>query len=378
VRIAPGSLSPEALTGVRVSAWTLDRPAGRPNTQKFDAVPDNAVQVIAMSDTAFWVTGPLPSTDAFLRIDGAHIARHDTSMATIAAGAADTPFVVDATNGVTIVGRVEAKSGEPVDGALVELFARVLGADDALGDGKRAENTPVVRLATTMADGDGRFEFDGIEHGAYQVVATAFSRGRLAKWTTTASPPLLMTLEPPARATGRVVRQNLPAPDVKVRFVPGSAAWRNSDDPTAHLTADVTTDESGRFTLSLPPQASGDVQFIAPDGASTRIPLPSLSKLSEIALGDVTLPALISIEIRADIAGCRMSAIGPTGTLGLAVVPGRSTSTIYQFDLPEPGEWFLDAECSGRHVSIQPPAIQVKPTSGLPTFAVRLVEAGSN
>jgi hypothetical protein len=31
----------------------------------------------------------------------------------------------------------------------------------------------------------------------------------------------------------------------------------------------------------------------------------------------------------------------------------------HQFDLPEPGQWFLDAECSGQHVSIQPPAIQV-------------------
>jgi len=378
VRIAPGSLAPEALAGVRVSSWTLDRPAGRPNTQKLDAVPDDAVQVIGISGNAFWVTGPLPSTDAFLRIDGAHIARHDTLVATIAGGAADIPFVVDATNGVAIVGRVEARSGEPVEGALVELFARVLGADNGPGDGKTVEKVPVVRLAATVADGDGRFEFGGIEHGTYQVAATAFSRGRLTRWTTTASAPLLMTLEPPARATGRAVRQKLPVPDVKVRFVPASAAWRNSDDPTAHLTADVTTDQSGRFTLSLPPQAAGDVQLIAPDGASRRITLPSLSKLSEIALGDVVLPELIAIEIRADVEGCRMTAIGPTGAPGLGVVPGRVTSTIYQFDLPEPGEWFLDAECSGRHMSIQPPVIQVKPTSRLPAFDVHLVEAGSD
>jgi hypothetical protein len=145
-----------------------------------------------------------------------------------------------------------------------------------------------------------------------------------------------------------------------VRFVPASTAWRNSSDPSAHLTADVSTDDSGRFTLPLPPQASGDVQFIAPDGATTRVKLPAVD-LSEIALGDVSLPDPIAVTIRADVGGCRMTAIGPSGALGLAMVPGRAASTIYQFDLPEPGEWFLDAECSERHASVQPSSIQVKP-----------------
>jgi hypothetical protein len=70
-----------------------------------------------------------------------------------------------------------------------------------------------------------------------------------------------------------------------------------------------------------------------------------------------------------------MTAIGPAGALGLAVVPGRATSTIYQFDLPEPGQWFLDAECSGQHVSIQPPAIQVKSTPSPSFFDVHVVAA---
>ncbi len=227
---------------------------------------------------------------------------------------------------------------------------------------RRWPKSPVVRLATVVADGEGRFEFSGLENGTYQIAATAFSRGRLARWTTTASPPLVMTLEPPATATGRVVRQKLPAPGVTVRFVPASTAWRDSSDPSAHLTSDVITDQSGRFTLALPPQPSGDVQFIAPDGASTRVTLPALSNLSEVTLGDVALPEPIAIEIRADAAGCRMTAIGPAGALGLAVVPGRATSTIYQFDLPEAGQWFLDAECSGQHVSLQPAAIQVTST----------------
>jgi hypothetical protein len=373
VRIAPGGIGPERPGELRISSWTVDRPTNRPNTQKLDVVPDTTFQVIRISDTSFWVSGPFPSADAFLRLDGPAVARHDTAMLTIASGPPDSPFVVDATTSVSLVGRVEARSGEPVDGALLELFARAPATDDGPVDEKALAKAPVVRLASVVADGEGRFEFSGLENGTYQVVATAFSRGRLARWTTTAGPPLVMTLEPPATATGRVVRQQLPVPGAKVRFVPASTAWRNSSDPAAHLTSDVSTDQSGRFTLPLPPEPSGDVQFIAPDGASTRITLPALSKLREIVLGDVALPELIAIEIRAHVAGCRITAIGPAGALGLAVVPGRATSTIYQFDLPEPGQWFLDAECYGQHVSIQPTAIEVKSTRSSPSFDVHIV-----
>ena len=375
VRIAPGGLGPESLGNLQVSSWTVDRPASRPNTQKLDVIPDTTLQVTKVSDASFWVSGPFPSTDAFLRLDGPGVARHDTTMLMVASGPPDSPFVIDATHGVSITGRVETRSGEPVEGALLELFARVPAGNDGPVDDKALAKTPVIRLGTVVADGEGRFEFSGLENGTYQVAATAFSRGRLARWTTTTSPPMVLTLEPPARATGRVVRQKLPAPGVKVRFVPASTAWRNSSDPSAHLTSDVITDQSGRFTLALPPQPSGDVQFIAPDGASTRITLPALSNLSEVALGDVALPELIAIEIRADVADCKMTAIGPAGALGLAVVPGRSTSTIYQFDVPEAGQWFLDAECSGQHVSIQPPAIQVTPARSLPAFGVHVVAA---
>jgi hypothetical protein len=373
VRIAPGGIGAERLGDLRVSPWTVDRPASRPNTLKLDVIPDTTLQVIKVSDTSFWVSGPFPSTDAFLRLDGPGIAQHDITTLTVASGPPGSPFVTDATNAVSIIGRVEARSGEPVEGALIELFAKAPGADDGQGDEKTLAKIPVIRLATVVADGEGRFELSGLENGTYQIAATAFSRGRLTRWTTTESPPLLMKLEPPARATGRVVRHKLPAAGVKVRFVPASAAWRNSSDPSAHLTSDVSTDQSGRFALALPPQASGDVQFIAPDGASMRITLPALSNLSEVSLGDVSLPERIAVEIRADVAGCLMTAIGPSGALGLGVVRGRATATIYQFDLPEPGEWFLDAECSGRQTSIQPPAIQVKSASSPAFFDVRIV-----
>jgi len=81
------------------------------------------------------------------------------------------------------------------------------------------------------------------------------------------------------------------------------------------------------------------------------------------------------VEIRADVPDCRMTAVGPAGALGLAVVPGRATSTIYRFELPEPGEWFLDAECSGQHVAVRPAAVQIRSASAPIPIDVQLAGA---
>ena len=96
------------------------------------------------------------STDAFLLLDGLAVVRHYTTMLTVASGPHDSPVVIDATNGVSITGRVEARSGEPVEGALLELFARAPSGNDGPVDEKELAKTPVVRLATVVADGEGR------------------------------------------------------------------------------------------------------------------------------------------------------------------------------------------------------------------------------
>jgi hypothetical protein len=241
----------------------------------------------------------------------------------------------------------------------VEVFERPPGTLSGREDERAAARGAVVRLAGVTSDADGRFDFPGLADGTYEVVATSFLHGRLSRWTVTTNPPLLLRLVPPTTVTGRVVRQKLPVPDARVRFVPDSDAWRKSTDPTSHLTTETRSDDGGRFTLPLPPEAAGDVQIIAPDGASLRKTLPTVPNLTDIALGDVALAELIALEIRADVPDCRMNAIGPAGALGFSVVPGRVTSTIYQFDLPEAGQWFLDAECSGQHASVHPSAVQV-------------------
>src|SRR5262249_5455041 len=147
VRVVSSLSGADGLTDLRVSSWTVDRPASRPNTRTFDVIPDTAFQVVKVSATSFWIGGPSPSPDAFLRLDGSGIARHDTAMQTVAAGPPDSPFVIDATTGVSIIGRVETRSREPVDGALLELFAKAPAEGEPV-DEKALTTLPVGRLDT--------------------------------------------------------------------------------------------------------------------------------------------------------------------------------------------------------------------------------------
>jgi hypothetical protein len=373
IRAAPGGVGPEELRGLRVSAWTPDRPPGRPQTRKLGLAPDSTVQVRQLSETSFWIAGAPASPEALLRVEGAAIASTYVLLTSLAGGSSDTPFVIDAAIPLTISGRVESPSGQAIENAQVELFARMASDGTTPQDRQSLEKATLLRLETTHTDVDGHFEIAGLEVGLYQIVAVDFSLGRAELWTSAAGAPVLIKLAASATITGRVLRRKLPAPDIRVRFVPDASAWRASVDPAEHLAAESTTDEGGRFTMPLPPMPAGIVQFIAPDGASTRISVPSSPKTREIVVGDVALPEPTSVEVRADILGCRLSAVGPIGGLGLAVVHARSASNVYWFDFPETGQWFLDAECSGERYATEPQAVSVTASGRTPTIDIHIV-----
>lgn len=374
VRVAAGAVGPEDLRGLKLSAWTPDRPAVRPQTRKLGLVGDGSLRIWQLSDTAFWMAGPLASPESLLRVEGAAIASHYVPMTVLMGGSPDSPFVIDAAIPRTIGGRVESTSRQAVAHAHVELFAPAAGDAAMPQDDQSLERATVLRLETTETDDDGSFEFARLGTGAYQVVAVDFALGRAERWTSASSAPVVITLAPSATVTGRVLRRKLPAPNVRVRFVPDPSVWQASVDPSAHLTAESTTDEFGRFIMSLPPVREGIVQFIAPDGAAVRITLPGSPKASEIVVGDVTLPDLISVEVRSDTPGCQLSAAGPIGGLGLAIVQARGAENVYRFDFPEAGQWFLEADCSGEHRHIEPQAITIPDAGPLPTIDIRVVK----
>src|SRR5262249_53379531 len=160
-----------------------------------------------------------------------------------------------------IHGRVEAES-QAVSGALVDLLVRPPEDGDTRTP-QVLKTARVIRIGTTRTDQDGTFTFDGLEPQLYKVAVVDFERGRGEQWVDGDVAPVLIRLEAPSKATGRVLRAKLPAPHVVVRFIPDADAWRESTDPSAHLTLDAESDDGGKFVVRLPPAAEGTLQLTA-------------------------------------------------------------------------------------------------------------------
>src|SRR5262249_24353250 len=100
-----------------------------------------------------------------------------------------------------------------------------------------------------------------------------------------------------------------------------------------------------------------------PDGAAVRVPVPaaiSPGTSSDRSLGDISLPHPFRLTVRLlDADACQLSAAGPLGSLGLSVVLATAASNVHWFDLPEAGEWVLNAECGGIPRNLQPSVVRV-------------------
>jgi hypothetical protein len=359
----PGGADGE-IVEMSAAALRISHPTARPNTRVLDVEPDADIRVWPIAPTTFWVAGTSRSSEAFIRLAAENVARHDEPLERIWGDAAEAPLDVLLQQPRSLRGRVESAS-RAVPGAFVDLFVR-RPEDGDQGDRPILKTTPVIRMGSTRTDEEGMFAFDGLEPQLYKVAVVDFAWGRGEKWVDVAGAPLLITLEPPSKATGRVFRGKLPAPDVVVRFIPDSAAWRESTDPTAHLTLDTTTDERGNFVVSLPPAADGTLQLRAGDGATKRVPLRGSAKASDLALGDITLEEPIPVEVQTDAQGCVVSAVGPVGAGGFTIVRANSHGIAHALSLPEAGRWLMQVECAGVQRSVAPPSIDVSTKGELP------------
>jgi len=351
----------DEIVEMSAAALRLSRPSARPSTRVLDLEPDADVRVWSLAPTTFWIAGTSRSSDAFIRLAGENVARHDEPLERIWGDVAEAPFDVLLQQPLSLRGRVESRS-RAVPGAFVDLFVRY--PED--GEPPVSKTTRVIRMGSTRTDEEGMFAFDGLEPQLYKVAVVDFERGRAERWVDVDGLPLSITLEPPSKATGRVLRGQLPAPDVAVRFIPDAAKWRESTDPTAHLTLDTTTDDRGSFVVSLPPEADGTLQLTAHDGATKRVRLRERPKASDVALGDITLEEPIAVEVQTDMEGCVVSAVGPAGAGGFTAVRANSHGIAHTLSLPEAGQWLMQVECAGVSRSVVPPAIDVSTKGELP------------
>ena len=354
--IQSGAVSDEDLGLVRIAAW---RPqASRFPTNRVIARPEPAIDVVRLMPGAFWITGNDVSEGTFVAIDGPGLASTRVAISTLTSGDLESPVVVAPTLASTLTGRVETASGDPVEGTDVELFEVAEPPADLTTD--EILTAPMVRTGFVNTLPDGTFVFDRVGAGPLVVLVTDASRGRGRAVLRTPWEPALIRLTAPPRVSGRVVRNGTPVSGARVRLIPDphDIAVRDIRDLAAPV---ITTGEDGRFAFPLPPAVSGVLQVLGPGGTSARASLPGQASGGDNDIGDITLPDSRRVAIRLiDGGACTLGAAGPLGALGIATVTESATAGIVHWlDLPEPGEWLLDADCGGSRPALTPNVVVV-------------------
>lgn len=345
--------------GVSVSAWMPERSQWRTNTKRLDITQDRSIDVVRVSQRAFWVAGDETDRAGFVRLDVGQFASTRIMWNVVRDADFRVPLVITPTLAATLRGHVRSSTDSDVDGTDVELFEPLIpdssASDEALLE---AES---IRIEAAKSDAIGDFAFDSVGAGPFVVVVTDAMRGRGTAVVRLTSSPVTIRLTPPRRARGRVLRQQAPAIGTRVRLLPDPAKFLAATDARDLATIDVITDLDGRFSLPLPPQAGGELQFVGADGGVRRVALPSGTAAGDVDLGDISLPGARRAAIRLAATGsCTLTAVGPVGGFGLRSVAESSTEGIVHWlDVPEPGSWTLNAECDGRTANIQPSMIFV-------------------
>jgi hypothetical protein len=157
--------------------------------------------------------------------------------------------------------------------------------------------------------------------------------------------------------------------------MPDADAFAASRDPMEHIALEVRTLDDGTFSLALPPKHVGIVQVVLDDGGRVRVAISNLQTKGDIPLGDISVPDNTHLAVRLiDGNGCGVVAIGPLGTLGLAMVRAASVTDVYDLELPEAGSWSLAAECGQRRYEIDPPIVVVPANRAATAVDARVIK----
>ena len=375
VRLTPGGVPQEDVHDVQVSAWRPLRPASRLLTQRFAAAEEPGITVLRLSDEAFWIAGNAVDPDAYLRIDGPALASSRLAVAGLQDGQPEFPVFADVSPPISIRGQVVDERGQDVEDAAVELWTPLRPGEEPREE--KDAGRALLRWAALRSDTQGRFDFPRMAPGQYEIFAIHASAGRGKATVSSIAEPVLLKLKAPAVATGRVVRRGLGIGVARVRFVPDATALSKSTDPAVHVSGEASTDTEGRFLLPLPPVRRGAVQVSAPDGSVVRVPLPATTDSSSVSLGDIPLPDKRTVILRLmDPRACEVTAVGPLGQLGLAMVRAtRESVGIFHLRVPEAGTWVLEAQCGGRSHDVEPAALVVPADGPDVTVDIRLADS---
>ena len=372
-----GSIADADVARAKVTAWTPTRFRSQPHSTRLVAAQDPSIDVVTLAPGVFWVAGGETDVAAFLMVGGGEFAATRLMIRTLIDGDVAAPFVVAPSGNSLLEGRVQDSHGNDVAETEVESFELLEPPTEwsGLPDDQLAA-APMVRTALVQTRSDGTFTFDHVSAGPFVLIVTDRLRGRGRAVVRSSHEPALIRLKPPTYATGRVLRDHLPAEGVRVRLIPDPRALAGATDVRDLAAPELTTAADGRFAIVLPPVLSGALLFVAPDGASIRVPLPAHVGTGDLNVGDVMLAAPQRVAVRLfDGDGCVLSAIGPIGALGASIVRQSAVAGIVHWlDVTETGAWQLQAECGNRPGSLIPDAFVVSDTGPPPVVDARVIQ----
>ncbi len=345
-----------------VQAWRHKSAHASASQPRVRVTTDATVRAFPIDPLALWITGQESAERQFVEVRGKDIVTIRIDVEALKQSRPDHSLVVYLRPDVPVFGTVVDGQDRPVAGAVVSVFEFV--AEDAAGGPGRHHATGQRRwIAEATSDANGAFSMSGLATGHYEFLVAHATSGRMTETLRVDGLPMTLRLVGTPRVRGRVLVEGFPSAGVHVRMVPDRDDFLLSDDPLTLLSPPGVTDTDGQFELALPHEGGGEIVVGGNGFATARYRFAGVGDTSSgTDLGDIHLPAPLSVLVRLAAPGCDLMAAGPVGSLGVGLVrrvfdPGDGA---YRLWLPEQGFWWLEAECGTESRSVIPSVMQIR------------------
>ena len=328
-----------------VAARKLQVPRLRQPPSRVQTEADGRIRVERIAEGVYWVSGREPFQETWIEITAAGRAPARFEISTLASASGEIPVQVDLDDAASIVGRVTGAGGAVAPGAIVTLYRLVA---DLRSDRRRPPRR--VTVGETISDEDGAFRFRDVAREPLELMAMHRELGRAEQTIDADSHDVQLVLRAPSRATGRVVRDGVPAAGIPVTTVPDLAEFAAADDVTELAGGDTETDTDGRFSVSMPPRGRVELRVGVESTGVRRVVLGSADSLPRLVdVGTIDLSPLPRLTlVLEESSGCELILAGPMGRAGVTIHRAtRLGASMYEARLPESGQWLVTATCAG-------------------------------
>lgn len=218
-----GGGSPPA-EGVRILAkrWHTQQGQEPLLSMRAEVRSDTRVHIAPIADGLAWVSGDdEPQGEAWVEVGARERATERVDMREVTRAPPDMPFRVQLQPAAWLSGTVRNAGGGPATGAVLTLYRL---AHDPADPAQMAELR--VPVEETTADANGGFHFEDLSIEPYEIVAMHQVFGRGLRRVVPDGREIEIVLRSSGQATGRVLRDGLPASGSVLRCCRNSLSLR--------------------------------------------------------------------------------------------------------------------------------------------------------